>query len=539
MTSWEILEIEQTNDKKAIKKAYAKKLKKMNREEDVASFQELKEAFDRAINWTKNQKEENTNYIKKEALYNNDADSMEYKLSAENQKELSEWIDSKKAYWFDFNLNSSQNNVIKNNLVTQLSEFILMTGLTKWLFMNADKKEILLSKQLEKLIFQSEEVVNEVQLELVYYEVNKLYGDFKRRIKLENWEKLFENKIIRLTKDYEEQQAFFTDFLLTNYYYLPQPVVSFLWKTFYLEEYTSISMKSYSHGEITDRIEQIKKLPNFSFDLLIDLEEKARQKFLEARLVAYFYIEKGQFVLGERKISEAQRYFDSDTELLLMKTYFQIKDSKNGYVWLIKFMAYLPTILILNKIIKLDPTNPVARIYRAYFKTSLKFTVNKEDLTYLNAAEECDFFEKNYILGWLAVERHSYQEAYDWLLKLDDYREAYSRKRITKAIRKLKKQEQSKKKKNRYKQELRFYSLISFLPLYLKRKPLVKLVCVFLYFYLIGAVVLTGTLASFFLYCTLCLLGISMFSYPIRNRYVRRMHEYYKQNAPDFYKNQS
>ncbi|MFS7490547.1 hypothetical protein AB6905_06015 [Carnobacterium maltaromaticum] len=330
MTSWEILEIEQTNDKKAIKKAYAKKLKKMNREEDVASFQELKEAFDRAINWTKNQKEENTNYIKKEALYNNDADSMEYKLSAENQKELSEWIDSKKAYWFDFNLNSSQNNVIKNNLVTQLSEFILMTGLTKWLFMSGDQKEILLSKQLEKLIFQSEEVVDEVQLELVYYEVNKLYGDFKRRIKLENWEKLFENKIIRLTKDYEEQQAFFTDFLLTNYYYLPQPVVSFLWKTFYLEEYTSISMKSYSHGEITDRIEQIKKLPNFSFDLLVDLEEKVRQKFLEARLVAYFYIEKGQFVLGERKISEAQRYFDSDPELLLMKTYFQIKDSKNG-----------------------------------------------------------------------------------------------------------------------------------------------------------------------------------------------------------------
>ncbi|MEG3016421.1 hypothetical protein [Carnobacterium sp.] len=191
MTSWEILEIEQTNDKKAIKKAYAKKLKKMNKEEDVASFQELKEAFDRAINWTKNQKEENTNYIKKEALYNNDADSMEYKLSAENQKELSEWIDSKKAYWFDFNLNSSQNNVIKNNLVTQLSEFILMTGLTKWLFMSGDKKEILLSKQLEKLIFQSEEVVDEVQLELVYYEVNKLYGDFKRRIKLENWEKNF------------------------------------------------------------------------------------------------------------------------------------------------------------------------------------------------------------------------------------------------------------------------------------------------------------------------------------------------------------
>lgn len=214
MTSWEILEIEQTNDKKAIKKAYAKKLKKMNREEDVASFQELKEAFDRAINWTKNQKEENTNYIKKEALYNNDADSMEYKLSAENQKELSEWIDSKKAYWFDFNLNSSQNNVIKNNLVTQLSEFILMTGLTKWLFMSGDQKEILLSKQLEKLIFQSEEVVDEVQLELVYYEVNKLYGDFKRRIKIENWEKLFENKIIRLTKDYEEQQAFFTNELL-------------------------------------------------------------------------------------------------------------------------------------------------------------------------------------------------------------------------------------------------------------------------------------------------------------------------------------
>ena len=49
MNIWEILEIEETNDKKIIKRAYAKKLKKTHPEDDPRGFQELKQAFDMAL----------------------------------------------------------------------------------------------------------------------------------------------------------------------------------------------------------------------------------------------------------------------------------------------------------------------------------------------------------------------------------------------------------------------------------------------------------------------------------------------------------
>ncbi|SHH00520.1 DnaJ domain-containing protein [Anaerosphaera aminiphila DSM 21120] len=51
MNIWEILEIEPTENKKEIKKAYAKKLKVTHPDDDLEKFQELKEAFDLALNY--------------------------------------------------------------------------------------------------------------------------------------------------------------------------------------------------------------------------------------------------------------------------------------------------------------------------------------------------------------------------------------------------------------------------------------------------------------------------------------------------------
>ena len=53
MNIWEILEIEETNDNKIIKRAYAKKLKKTHPEDDPTGFQELKQAFDMALKISK------------------------------------------------------------------------------------------------------------------------------------------------------------------------------------------------------------------------------------------------------------------------------------------------------------------------------------------------------------------------------------------------------------------------------------------------------------------------------------------------------
>ncbi|MBC1421371.1 molecular chaperone DnaJ [Listeria seeligeri] len=49
MTIWEILKIDKTTDKRAIKRAYARALKYTHPEDDPAAFQRLKEAFDLAL----------------------------------------------------------------------------------------------------------------------------------------------------------------------------------------------------------------------------------------------------------------------------------------------------------------------------------------------------------------------------------------------------------------------------------------------------------------------------------------------------------
>ncbi|MDT0001705.1 molecular chaperone DnaJ [Listeria cossartiae subsp. cayugensis] len=51
MTVWEILQIEKTTDKRAIKRAYAKALKYTHPDDDPAAFQKLKESFDIALKY--------------------------------------------------------------------------------------------------------------------------------------------------------------------------------------------------------------------------------------------------------------------------------------------------------------------------------------------------------------------------------------------------------------------------------------------------------------------------------------------------------
>ena len=52
MNPWKTLQIEPTEDKKAIKKAYAQLIKKHRPDEDPQKFQEIQEAYQMALKWS-------------------------------------------------------------------------------------------------------------------------------------------------------------------------------------------------------------------------------------------------------------------------------------------------------------------------------------------------------------------------------------------------------------------------------------------------------------------------------------------------------
>lgn len=72
-TIWDILGIEETKDKKIIKKAYAKKTRTVHPEEDPKGFQELYDAYIIAIRFTREEIVDEDSIVKesKDALLNN------------------------------------------------------------------------------------------------------------------------------------------------------------------------------------------------------------------------------------------------------------------------------------------------------------------------------------------------------------------------------------------------------------------------------------------------------------------------------------
>lgn len=95
MTIWDVLEIEETRDKKTIKKAYAIKLKKTRADEHPKEFQELKEAFDSALKFSEQGPKVEENKIIKQVVQ---ADLMEDELGSISEEISLETIETEKTF---------------------------------------------------------------------------------------------------------------------------------------------------------------------------------------------------------------------------------------------------------------------------------------------------------------------------------------------------------------------------------------------------------------------------------------------------------
>lgn len=146
MTHWQVLEIESTKDIKKIKRAYAIKLKKIDIDNEPDKFQQLKEAFDCAINEVKIQSELHQN----QEVLSNTSSTDELPLSDDSHTEKLNSMEITDQAIFTIDDNQSElleePCAIVNNFFTKLNSFtaeltyfddlagwqLLLTGSKDW-----------------------------------------------------------------------------------------------------------------------------------------------------------------------------------------------------------------------------------------------------------------------------------------------------------------------------------------------------------------------------------------------------------------------
>lgn len=103
MSVWEILGIEPTDNQSTIKKAYAKKLKVYHPEDDPEGFQRLREAYDSALVYAKNQYVQPTVFIDDEEDEQNETKSLPKVDFLHNKNEETDQVDPLKDFMEQLN----------------------------------------------------------------------------------------------------------------------------------------------------------------------------------------------------------------------------------------------------------------------------------------------------------------------------------------------------------------------------------------------------------------------------------------------------
>lgn len=282
MNFWHVLEMEPTEDIKAIKKSYARLLKQFHPEDDPAGFQRLKEAYDLAVNHVK--------YVQK-GIYDESAPIQVAYKQVENEK--------------------APRNIVDSSLNEEESEGPLS-----------------IDKQVDNFINKAEE----------------LYVDFEKRIELENWRSLFRENVIwdiRANDLLNDRMLYF----LEDHHYLTLEVWRFL-STGFDWQGREEKLRLYHNSEIIDYIFKIMKLDEYlDYSHLRGIDRARLDEYLLLRESAYWKSQRGDVYYASQDIEKAKKIFSEDPELFYIeiKAFMDNGSSKVAYELLTEAFKKFPS----------------------------------------------------------------------------------------------------------------------------------------------------------------------------------------------------
>lgn len=265
MSFWEILGIDSTDNVSVIKKAYAKKLKMYHPEDDPEGYQRLREAYDSAVKYLKNNK----------------------------KKQTAEHIDNSK----NEKIMISKLNSIEDTLEDDVHvppPINILDGLVEKSF------------SFEETV---EEFINEVQI---------LYNNFFSRINIENWVALLNSQVMWYMGNKEFLSNKMIEFLMENHY-LPQNIWKLLESNFNWSEQKEYLYKKYPEEFIDYLFKQINGPSKLRYCCFKEIQGVDYEAFLKYREKAFDALSNNDFLCAQEYIDNAYNIYPNDPDLLLMQ----------------------------------------------------------------------------------------------------------------------------------------------------------------------------------------------------------------------------
>ncbi|OUQ85986.1 molecular chaperone DnaJ [Brevibacillus brevis] len=347
MGIWEILGIEPTDNPAQIKKAYAKKLKVHNPEVDPEGFQRLREAYDLALKFTRNDKP--------------DPEMQEETIHLQPPRRQYDLWHSEPAEEEQPSYDPPQRLTLFDRLLEEPTQEVV------------SQEEIPIPKRYDftENYDHSERCMNpDDMVERFFRRTQDLYDNYHERIQLENWRELLNDEAMWNVGCHQVIDTRFLHFL-EEHYHLPYEVWKLLDSHFQWRE-KSEKLASQLSGRfiayLNGQLNQIFTLRYHSFENRDDLDIEA---FLEWRSDALFALMENDWETAQSYLAKAHALYALDPDLIrLQGEYFLRTGNKNR-----AFHTF-------DQLIRLDPDNIDAYLYRA------RLFLEKGDAT--DAIKDCE-----------------------------------------------------------------------------------------------------------------------------------------------------
>ncbi len=261
MDIWKILEIDYTEDVGTIKKAYAKKLRLCQPEDDADGYQKLREAYDLALKIAK------------------------HAVKVRNAPE------------------SIQNN--ESPEIMNISAYAVDSG------------EYVSVEPFRPSVEETISRTFEDSLKSLISQLTAIYEDFTQRININSWIQVLNHEAMW---DLENKQILFVEFVsfLSYHRCLPGEVWILLDDALRLQE--QIDHPAFrQHYELRNYLLGVFNQRPLRFRFLQDVDYDQREKFIELRVNALDCLQRKNYDLAWTYIEEAKEIFDHDPELTCLE----------------------------------------------------------------------------------------------------------------------------------------------------------------------------------------------------------------------------